>query len=55
MGMTLKDKVENYFEAELLKHLHGPLLAGTMVADADSAGYFSRLPQRYPDDARCMV
>lgn len=47
-GMTVMDKMENYFEAELLKHLHGPLLAGTMVADADSAGYFSRLAQCYP-------
>ncbi|OBV41409.1 hypothetical protein [Janthinobacterium psychrotolerans] len=40
--------MENYFETALLNDLHGPLLAGTMVADADSAGYFARLAQRYP-------
>lgn len=30
---------ENYFEAELLKHLHGAPEAGTILLEADSAGY----------------
>lgn len=39
---------ENYFEAELLKHLHGALEAGIILVEADSAGYFSTLAQCYP-------
>lgn len=40
--------VQNYFEVELLRHLHGAIEAGAMLVEADSARYFSRLAQCYP-------
>ena len=38
----------NYFEVELLKHLHGAIEAGDILVEADSARHFSRLAQCYP-------